>query len=198
MYPHDLERIINFYKKLPGVGEKTAERLALSTIGFSYEELSDFADTIKLAKNNLVRCSVCGHLTDQEKCSICFDEKRNKKLICVLEDFRSVFAFEKNNVYNGTYHVLNGLISPIDQVSPDDINISSLIKRCEELGECELILALSSCIEGETTMLYISKICAGKNIQVSRLSYGIPLGADIEYIDSSTLDRALEDRKKIS
>lgn len=198
MYPNNLQRVINFFKSMPGVGEKTAERLALSVLDFTDEEVEDFGVAVVDTKINLNPCSICNHLTDKNICNICEDDSRNKNVICILEDSKSVYAFEKVGNYKGTYHVLNGLISPIANIHPDDINLSSLVKRCEELENCELIIALKSSIEGETTTLYIKKILEGKDIVVSRLSYGIPIGAEIDYIDAMTLDRALEDRKKIS
>lgn len=198
IYPEKLEKLIEFYKKLPGIGEKSAERLALATLDIKEEELVDFADNIKIAKKHLHPCSICGHLTDQEICSICSDEGREKNLICVIEDYKSVFSFEKVGNYRGVYHVLNGLISPMENVSAEDINLSSLVKRIEKLENPEIILALKSSIEGETTTLYIKKIFENKNVVISRLSYGLPMGAEIDYIDTITLDRALSDRKQIS
>lgn len=198
IYPDSLEKTINFYKKLPGIGEKSAERLALATLDLPEEEIVDFSNVIKEAKEKLGNCSVCGHLTDQDICPICADESRDKNIICVIEDYKSVFSFEKVGNYKGTYHVLNGLISPIDGITPDEINIASLINRVSTLENPELILALKSSIEGETTTLYIKKIFEEKNVIISRLSYGIPMGAEIEYLDVITLDKALSDRKKIS
>lgn len=198
LYPNSLQKVINFFKSMPGIGEKTAERLALSVLDFTTEEVEEFSTSIVDTKNNLKPCQICGHLTDKEICFICADDARDKNLICILEDSKSVYTFEKVGNYRGTYHVLNGLISPIENIQPDDINLNSLIKRCEELSNCELIIALKSTVEGETTTLYIKKILEGRDIDVSRLSYGIPIGAEIDYIDALTLDRALEDRKKIS
>ncbi len=197
-YPVDLERLIGYFKKLPGIGEKSAERLAIATLEFSDEEIGDFSNTIKEAKKNLTRCSICGHLTDKEICNICSNETRNKNLICVIEDYKSVFSFEKTGTYNGTYHVLNGLISPMDDIGPEDINIASLVARIEKLKNPELILALKPTVEGEATTLYIKKILENKEVTISRLSYGIPIGAEIDYLDNVTLEKALEDRKKIS
>lgn len=198
IYPESLEKTIEFFKKLPGIGEKSAERLALATLDLPEEEIIGFSETIKEAKSKLGNCQICGHLTDSDICPICADESRDKNIICVIEDYKSVFSFEKVGNYKGTYHVLNGLISPIDGVTPDDINIASLINRVSKLESPELILALKSSIEGETTTLYIKKIFEEKNVTISRLSYGIPMGAEIEYLDVITLDKALEDRKKIS
>ena len=198
IYPVTLEKLINYYKKLPGIGEKNAERMALATLNFKDEELDTFADALKSVKKNIKKCSVCGHLTEQDVCSICSDDSRDKNVICVIEDYKSVFSFEKVGNYHGVYHVLNGLISPADNIGPDSINLSSLVKRVEKLKNPELILALKSTVEGETTTLYIKKIFENKKVKISRLSYGIPMGAEIDYLDIITLDKALEDRKQIS
>lgn len=197
-YPVYLEKLISYYKKLPGIGEKSAERLAIATLEFNEEEIEEFSETIVNAKKKLGRCNICGHLTEEEVCAICSDKNRNKNVICVIEDYKSVFAFEKSGKFNGTYHILNGLISPIDDIGPEDINLPSLIKRLDELDNPELILALKPTIEGEATTLYIKKILENKKVVISRLSYGIPIGADIDYLDNVTLEKALEDRKKIS
>lgn len=197
-YPTVLSDLINYFRKLPGIGEKSAERMALSLLELSGEDVDGFANSIVSSKKSLHPCPVCGHITDKDICDICSSSSRNKSVICILEDYKSVFAFERAGNYNGVYHVLNGLISPIDDVNPEDINIASLIERVEKLENPELIIALKSTIEGETTTLYIKKIFEGKNVEISRLSYGIPMGAEIDYLDEITLDRALSDRKKIS
>ena len=198
VYPNSLEKLISFYKKLPSIGEKSAERLALATLDLDDEIVKDFSDNLIKAKTKLSPCKICNNLTDEDICQICSNESRDKNLICVIEDYKSVFSFEKAGNYKGVYHVLNGLISPINNVGPENINISSLVKRVNELENPELILALKSSIEGETTTLYIKKIFEKKNVIISRLSYGIPIGAEIDYLDILTLDKALEDRKKIS
>lgn len=198
IYPKKLENIIEFYKKLPGIGDKSAERLALATLDLTNEQINDFSSSLVEAKEHLKPCCICGHLTDNEICDICSDGDRNKNVICVIEDYKSVFTFEKVGNYQGTYHVLNGLISPTEGIGYEDINLSSLIDRVEKLENPELILALKSSIEGETTTLFIKKIFEGKNVVISRLSYGIPMGADIDYIDVITLNKALDDRKQIS
>lgn len=197
IYPESLEKLINYYKKLPGIGEKNAERLALATLNFKEEDILKFSDALKDIKK-IHKCKICGHLTENEICNICENESRNHELICVIEDYKSVFSFEKAGNFKGVYHVLNGLISPIDNIGPDNINLASLVKRVDEAKNPELILALKSTIEGETTTLYIKKIFENKNVLISRLSYGIPMGAEIDYLDIITLDKALEDRKKIS
>ena len=197
IYPESLEKLINYYKKLPGIGEKNAERLALATLNFKEEDLYNFSHSLNDIKK-IHKCSICGHLTEYDICNICANESRNQNIICVIEDSKSVFSFEKVGNYNGVYHVLNGLISPADNIGPENINLASLVKRVEKLENPELILALKSTVEGETTTLYIKKIFEHRNVLISRLSYGIPMGAEIDYLDIITLDKALEDRKKIS
>lgn len=198
VYPDSLADLIDSFRKLPGIGEKTAERLALSIVDFKSDDVDFFADSLKNCKEKLQKCQICGHITDKDICDICSDDRRKNEVICVLEDYKSVFAFEKAGNYHGKYHVLNGLISPIDGINPEDINISSLVSRVEKLDHPELIIALRSTIEGEATSLYLQKIFEGKSVIISRLSYGIPMGTEIDYLDEMTLDRALEDRKIIS
>lgn len=198
IYPSELADLIGYFRKLPGIGEKSAERMALSMLELPLEDVEKFSTSMIDSKKKLHPCTVCGHITANDVCDICSSNSRNKNVICILEDYKSVFAFERAGNYNGTYHVLNGLISPIDDVNPEDINLSSLISRVEKLDNPELIIALKSTIEGETTTLYIKKIFEGKNVSISRLSYGIPMGAEIDYLDEITLDKALSDRKKIS
>ena len=198
MYPKVLEELISCFKKYPTIGEKSAERLALATLDLSEEEINNFSNTLIKAKKVLKPCKICCNLTDKDICDICTDENRNKNIICVVEDYKSLISFEKAGNYKGVYHVLNGLISPIDNVSPQDINISSLVKRIEKLDKPEIIIALRSSIEGQTTTLYIKQIFENKGVTISRLSYGIPMGAEIDYLDVLTLDKALSDRKIIS
>lgn len=199
MYPEVLRDAIESFKKLPGIGEKSAERFALSLVELSDEDIDSFVKNISVCKKELRKCSVCGHLTDRDVCSICSNEFRKNNTICVVEDYKSVFMFEKSGTFQGKYHVLNGLISPIDGIYPEDINLSTLVNRVNAIeDEVELIVALKPSVEGETTTLYIKKIFEGKNVKISRLSYGIPMGVDIDYLDSITLDRALLDRKEIS
>ncbi len=198
IYPLELERLLDFFKKLPGIGEKSAERLALSLLELPDEYLQMVSSDIVNAKKNLHPCSICGQITNNKVCDICDSSTRNHNLICVIEDYKSVFAFEKAGNYNGVYHVLNGLLSPMEDIGVDDINIASLVRRVDKLENPEIILALKSSIEGETTTLYIQKIFENKKVKISRLSYGLPLGAEIDYLDTTTLDKALEDRKIIS
>lgn len=198
IYPDVLSSIIEYLKKLPGIGEKTAERMALSLLDLTEEETKQFSKLISEIKIKLKTCEICGHLTDKNVCDICDNADRNQRVICVVEDYKSVFVFEKIGNYNGVYHVLNGLISPMNKVYPDDIDIHTLVKRCNNLNnDVELIMALKPTIEGEATALYIKKIFEEKDVSVSRLSYGIPMGAEIDYLDTITLERALNDRKEM-
>ena len=198
MYPDILTKTIEYFKKFNGIGEKTAERLSLSVLDMSLEDVENFTQSVKELKQKIGRCKVCGHITDYETCSICNSNYRNDNLICVVEDYRSVFMFEKSGNYEGKYHVLNGVISPIDGITPDELNIDSLVERISKLeGDIEIIIALKPSIEGEATTLYLKKILEKNNVKISRLSYGIPMGVEIDYLDSITLDRALKDRKDI-
>jgi recombination protein RecR len=197
MYPEKLKNLIESFKLLPGIGEKTAERLAFFILNEDEEKTEFFAKSIEEAKKNIRRCSICNSITDKEVCDICSNPLRNKKVLCVVEDPRSVFLFEQLGTYNGEYHVLQGLISPLDGIDPDDIGIETLVKRIEKEKYDEVIIAVKPSIEGETTAMYIKKIIEGLKIKVTRLASGIPLGTEIEYIDSMTLERALNDRKEI-
>ena len=198
MYPSILTKTIEYFKKFNGIGEKTAERLSLSILDMSIDDVENFSKSVKELKDNIVRCKVCGHITDTETCNICSNKYRNDNIICVVEDYKSVFMFEKSGNFDGKYHVLNGVISPIDGITPDELNINSLSERINKLkGEIEIIIALKPSIEGEATTLYLKKILDNKNIKITRLSYGIPMGIEIDYLDSITLDRALKDRKDI-
>ena len=200
IYPSDLQTVIDNFKKIPGIGEKSAERQVLSILNMNEQDVLNFANSLIDAKQKLHPCPVCGHLTSNDKCEICDDSLRNDDVICILEDFKSVFAFEKSGNFNGKYHVLDGLISPIDDIGPEDINLASLIERVENKKNCEIIIALKSTVEGEATTMFITKILQTKNpnIKISRLPYGIPMGADIDYLDPISLDMALKDRKIIS
>lgn len=198
IYPELLEMLIEYFKKLPGIGERTAERYALALIKMDKEDLKDFSIAIDKIDTTFKNCEECGHLTDNKICQICNDENRNHNLICVVEDYKSIFVFEKTGKYSGVYHVLGGLISPIDGINPDDLNISKLLSRCQNLENAEVIIALRPTIEGDTTTLYLKKILGNRNIKVTRLSYGIPMGADIDYLDILTLERALYDRKEVT
>lgn len=197
MYPECLKKVIDCLKDLPGIGEKTAERLAFSLINFNKEKLTNFSDALIDIRDKLSNCKICGNITENDVCNICSDSSRNGKIVFVVEKSKDIGVFEKINVYNAKYHVLGGLISPLDGVGPDDININSLILRIKSESIEELILALKPSIEGETTMQYIKKILENTGVRVTRIATGIPMGTDIEYIDSMTLEFALDGRKDI-
>lgn len=198
MYPDSVRRLIESFKCLPGIGEKTAERFAFSMINFDKELLTDFIESITLVRDRIERCSVCNNISEGDMCSICLDKLRNNEVIFVVEKPKDVILFEKLGVYHGVYHVLDGLISPLDGINPDDINISGLVKRVSEEKTKEVILALKPNVEGETTMQYIRRILENMGVGVSKIATGIPIGTDIEYIDAMTLELALEERKKFS
>jgi recombination protein RecR len=198
MYPQSLKDLIESFKILPGIGEKTAERLAFFLVNEDEERTTFFANSILNAKEKIHECKICNSITDKEICDLCSNPLRDKDTLCVVEDPKSIFLFEKVGTYNGKYHVLNGLISPLDGIDPDDIGIEKLIKRIREENFSEVIIAVKPSIEGETTALYIKKILEGMNIKVTRIASGVPMGTDIEYIDSMTLERALLDRKEIN
>lgn len=197
MYPNSIKNIIECFKDLPGIGEKTAERLAFSIIAFDKDKLTSFSNAILDIRDKLTTCSVCGNISEKDICNICSDSNRNNKIIFVVEKAKDISLFEKINVYNGKYHVLGGLISPLEGIGPDDVNISSLISRIDTENVEEIILALKPSIEGETTMQYIKKIFEDRNIRITRIATGIPIGTDIDYIDAMTLEFALEGRKDI-
>jgi recombination protein RecR len=198
MYPDVFSDLVEDFKLLPGVGEKTAERFAYSLIDKNEEDILKISEDIVNFKKKIKHCEICGHLTDRNICNICSDKTRDNSIICIVENSKSVFMFEKTNNYSGLYHVINGLISPIEDIGPENINLDSLINKRINDNLKEIIIALNPSIEGETTSLYIQKKLEGKNIKISRLSYGIPIGSDIEYLDPIMLTKTLEDRKIIS
>ena len=198
MYPKTICNLIECYKKLPGIGEKTAERLALATMELDDELIAMFSNSLLDIKIKIKRCNICNNLTEEDTCLICKDKTRNHEVICVVEDPKNIITFEKTGAFNGLYHVLDGLISPLDGINPDDLNIDALIKRIENENIKEVILALKSSIEGETTSLYISKKLENKGVVITKIAHGIPLGADMDYIDSLTISMALEDRKPLT
>lgn len=197
-YPTTIQNLIECFKRLPGIGEKTAERLALSVLDIDTEIVELFSNSLKDSKTKIRRCDRCNNLSEAELCEICKDSSRNKKVLCVVEEPKNVILFEKLNIFDGYYHVLDGLISPIDGINPEDINLSSLIDRVKKDEIKEIILALKPSVEGETTSLYISKILEGTDVKISKIAYGIPIGAEIDYVDSLTLEMALENRMDIS
>ena len=197
-YPRTISNLIECFKKFPGIGEKTAERLALETLKLDDEIIELFSKSVKDVKEKTKKCKKCGSLSEEELCEICQNVNRNHKIICIVEDSKNVIQFEKIGVFKGVYHVLGGLISPLEGINPEDLSIKSLINRINEENPEEIILAIKPSIEGETTSLYIRKLLEGVNIKISKIAYGIPIGADIDYIDPMTLEIALEDRTTIS
>ena len=198
MYPDSIRVLIDNLKKLPGVGAKSAERLAFSMLEFDKEKLSNFSDAIINVRDKITRCSVCGCLCDSDVCNICSNLDRDKNTLLVVEKSKDIYLFEKLGVFNGLYHVLDGLISPIDGIGPQDINISKLLNRILNENVKELILALKPSIEGETTMQYIRQLLRDTDVNVTKIATGVPIGTDIEYIDSMTLEMAIDERKKMN
>ena len=196
--PKSFVNLVNNLTMLPGVGEKTAERYVYSLYERDLNEIENLSESLIDFKKTIRNCNVCGCLSDYDTCEICSDSSRDISTICIVEDSKSVFFIEKTKKYNGYYHVLGGLISPIDGKNPEDLNISNLLNERISDDVKEIILALNPSIEGEVTSMYIQKLLENKNIKVSRLSYGIPMGGDIEYLDPIMVSKAWDDRKIIS
>ena len=197
-YPESLNNLINSLKKLPSIGEKSAERLAFAIMNMDDEDINLFSSSILDVKSKIKKCSICGNITESDKCNICTNEDRDDSIICVVEDSKNIITLEKMGSYNGKYHVLNGLISPMNGKGPNDIEITSLVNKVKNNNIKEVIIAISPTLEGETTALYISKLLESTNVLVSKIAYGIPMGADMEYLDPMTLSMALNNRNKIS
>ncbi len=198
MYPKSIKNLIESFKYFPGIGEKTAERLAFSVLQMEQEQVDNLSKSIQDANKNIKRCKICNNISEGDKCLICQDLTRNHDLLCLVEDPKTVFSIEKLGTYSGYYHVLNGLISSLNGVNPDELKLSSLIKRIQDEKYKEVIIAFKQCIEGEMTSLYINSILKDMDIKVTRIASGIPMGADMEYIDSLTLERAFDNRKPVS
>lgn len=196
-YPNAMERLTEQFAKLPGIGSKTAQRLAFFVLGRSEEEAMAFAQAIIDAKKTVKTCPVCQNLTDAELCPICMDARRDKGLICVVAEPKDVLAMERAREYNGVYHVLHGVISPLNHMGPNDIRIRELLARIQEGGVREVIMATNPDTEGEATAMYISRLLRPMEIKVTRLAYGIPAGSQLEYADEITLLRALEGRREL-
>ncbi len=196
-YPKYLQDIINEFSKLPGIGYKTAVRLSMNLINKSEEDVLKFSKAIENCKKDLKYCCVCGNFSEDKFCYICKDTSRDFSIVCVVQEVKDLYAFEKIKNFHGVYHVLHGVISPTKGIGPDDLNIKNLVKRVEEKNVNEIILATNPTLEGEATSIYISRIFSDKKIKLSRLAYGVPLGSDLEYVDEITLSRALDFRQKI-
>ncbi|WP_296126352.1 recombination mediator RecR [uncultured Anaerococcus sp.] len=196
--PESLNNLIEQFQKLPTIGRKSAERLAMSIVDEDIKSVKDFSDSLMEVKNRIHHCKICGNLTEDDVCSICKDFTRDEEYLCIVEDVRNLIAIEKSGAYRGKYHVLGGLISPSDDIGPDKLNIDKLLERLDNEDIREIILAISSTIEGETTILFITNLLKDRNIKISKIAQGIPVGSQLEYFDQLTLERALEDRRNIS
>ena len=190
-----LDILTEQFARLPGIGRKTAQRLAFSVLKYSPEEIEAFTSAIKDAKQKIHHCPVCQNLTDRELCPICADAGRDKSVICVVEDARAVMAFEKVRSFRGVYHVLHGLISPMSGITPDALCLRELLLRLEDNTVREVIVATGATIEGEATAMYIARLLSPLGVKVTRLAHGIPYGGELEYADEITLSRALEGRR---
>lgn len=196
-YPEPISKLMDSFMKLPGIGPKTAGRLAFFVLSMKEDTVLDFAKALVDAKRNLRFCSVCGHITDIDPCHICQDTQRDCSIICVVQDPKDVIALEKMRDFKGLYHVLHGAISPMDGVGPEDINVPSLLVRLQNEEVEELILATNPTIEGEATAMYISRLVRPSGIKTTRIAHGLPVGGDLEYADEVTLSKALEGRREL-
>lgn len=196
-YPEPISKLIDSFMRLPGIGPKTAARLAFFVLSMKEEDVLSFSKALVDAKRNLSYCSVCGNITDVDPCHICTDKQRDHSIICVVQDTKDVIAMEKMRDYNGMYHVLQGAISPMDGIGPEDINVASLLVRLHDESVQELILATNSTIEGEATAMYISRLVKPSGIRTTRIAHGLPVGGDLEYADEVTLSKAMEGRREL-
>lgn len=196
-YPEPIAKLIDSFTKLPGIGPKTAVRLAFFVLNMKEDDVLDFAQALISAKRELTHCDICGNITDQDPCSICQDQSRDQSVICVVQDPKDVIAMERMREFNGQYHVLNGAISPIDGIGPEDINVPALLDRLKDETVTELILATNPNVEGEATAIYISRLVKPSGIKITRIAHGLPMGGDLEYADEVTLSKALEGRREL-
>ena len=196
-YPEPISKLIDSFMKLPGIGPKTAQRLAFHTLDMKEDDVVKFAKALVDVKRELTYCSVCGHITENDPCYICEDKQRDRSVICVVEDDKDVIAMEKMREYQGLYHVLHGVLSPMEGTGPEDVNIASLIKRLHDDEVKEVIIATNATTEGEATAMYLSRLIKPAGITVTRLAHGLSVGSDIEYADEITLLKAVEGRREI-
>lgn len=197
-YPEPLAKLIESYAKLPGIGNKTATRLAFYTLGMSDDDVTNFAQSLLSAKRDLHYCSICGNITEDDPCPICKDKSRDRSQILVVEDTQDVMAMERMQEYHGLYHVLHGVISPVDGTGPDDINMASLVKRLQKHPEVkEVIVATNASSDGEVTAQYLAKLIKPAGIKVTRLAHGLSVGSDIDYADKMTLFKAVQGRTEM-
>ena len=196
-FPAALEKLVEQFARLPGIGGKSAQRLAFHVLSLTDEEAKEFADAITSAKHTVTCCPVCRNLTDGGVCSICASNKRDGSVVCVVADPRDVVAIERAREFSGHYHVLHGVISPMNHVGPDDLEIKSLVERVSKGGIEEVIMATNPDTEGEATAMYIARLLRPFGVRVTRLAYGIPVGGHLEFADDATLMRALEGRREL-
>jgi len=196
-YPEPISKLMDSYMKLPGIGEKTASRLAFYTVNMREEDVTDFAKSLISVKRDLTYCSNCGNITENDPCDVCRDMNRDRSVILVVEHPKDVIALEKMQEFRGLYHVLHGVLSPVEGTGPEDINIPSLIKRLQSDEAQEVILATNATAEGEATAMYLSRLIKPSGIKVTRLAHGLSVGSDIEYADEVTLFKAVEGRREI-
>ena len=197
VYTEPITRLIEEFSKLPGVGRKTAQRLAFHVVNMNTNDVESLAKAIVEAKREIRYCSICCNITDTDPCPICSNKNRDKSVICVVEDPRDVAAMERTKDYNGMYHVLHGVISPMDGVGPDMIRIKELIQRLSNQDVKEIIMATNPTVEGEATAMYIARLVKPMGIKVTRIAHGLPVGGDLEYADEVTISKALEGRREI-
>jgi recombination protein RecR len=195
VYTESVQKLIENLSKLPGIGEKSAERLALFIINMDRQEVKDLASSVWKAKQNANYCRICSNFSEKDVCDICSSPRRDKNVVCVVEQPKDVIALEKSHFFKGVYHVLMGAISPLDGVNPDDLTVDKLLKRLKDDNVKEVIIATNSDTEGEATALYLKKVIAGLDIKVTRIASGIPIGSQLEYADQATLAKALEGRQ---
>ena len=196
-YPEPIARLMDSYMKLPGIGAKTAARLAFFSMEMPEEEVMNFANALISCKRDLTMCSVCGNITQEDPCEICQDASRDRTKILVVEDSRDVMSLERMKEYKGLYHVLHGVLSPMEGTGPDDINVASLIQRLQDPTVEEVIIATNATAEGEATAMYLSRLIKPTGIKVTRLAHGLAVGSDIEYADEMTLFKAIEGRREL-
>ncbi|WP_195854835.1 recombination mediator RecR [Aerococcus mictus] len=196
-YPEPIARLIDSFKKLPGIGAKTAARLAFFVLGMDQADVNDFAEALNRVKQEMTTCSVCGNVTQEDPCLICRDNDREGSVLMVVEEARDVMAMERMQNYHGKYHVLHGVLSPMDGTGPDDLNIRSLLQRLQDTQIQEVIIATNATAEGEATATYLARLIKPAQIKVSRIAYGLSVGSDIEYADEMTLMRALDGRQEL-
>jgi recombination protein RecR len=196
-YPEPIAKLIESFSRLPGVGTKTATRLAFHVLRMKEEDVIQFAKALVSVKRNLLYCSICCNITDKDPCHICSDKQRDPSVICIVQEARDLVAMERTREFRGLYHVLQGAISPMDGIGPDDIRIAELLKRLTNDEVNELILATNPNIEGEATAMYISRLVKPFHMKVTRIAHGLPVGGDLEYADEVTLSRALEGRREL-